>query len=48
MCAPSYSGRARRYYRQLRLEWEDYFVLQDAVDRVHPELAGRGVYVTFN
>lgn len=48
MCAPSYSGQARRYYRQLRLEWEDYFVLQDAVDRVHSELAARGVYVTFN
>jgi len=48
MCAPSYSGQARRYYSQLRLEREDYFALQDAIDRVHDELAARGVYVTFN
>lgn len=48
MCAPSYSGQARRYFSQLRLEREDYFALQDAIDPVHAELAARGVYVTFN
>jgi MoaA/NifB/PqqE/SkfB family radical SAM enzyme len=48
LCAPSYSGQARRYYRQLRLGWEDYFALQDEVDRIHGELATRGLHVTFN
>jgi MoaA/NifB/PqqE/SkfB family radical SAM enzyme len=48
LCAPSYSGQARRYYRQLRLDWEHYFALQDEVDRIHPDLAARGLHVTFN
>jgi MoaA/NifB/PqqE/SkfB family radical SAM enzyme len=48
LCAPSYSGQARRYYRQLQLDWDDYFALQGEVDRIHGELAARDLYVTFN
>ena len=48
LCAPSYSGAAREHYDDLKLVWEDYLRVQGRVDDAHRELAGRGVFVTFN
>lgn len=48
LCAPSYSGEAREHYDDVRLEWDDYLRLQDRIDAAHHDLAGRGLFVTFN
>jgi len=48
LCAPSYSGTAREHYGRLKLDWNDYFTVQQAVDAAYAELIGRGLYVTFN
>lgn len=47
-CAPSYSGAAREHYEDLKLGREDYLRVQDRLDAAHLDLAGRGVFVTFN
>jgi len=48
LCAPSFSGTAREHYGRLKLDWDDYLTVQQAVDAAHAELIGRGLYVTFN
>jgi len=48
LSAPSFSGLAREHYPDLKLGWDDYFTVQATVDQLHAELAGKGVYVTFN
>ena len=48
MCAPSYSGTAREYYDELKLQYDDYIILQDAIDKAHKDLNAKGLFVTFN
>lgn len=47
LCATTYSGQARRFFPQLRLDLEDFHAIQATVTQLAAELAGR-LYVTFN
>lgn len=48
MCAPSYSGEARRNYERLRLREEEYHELQSIIDERFQGFCAQGLYVTFN
>ncbi|MDX6390153.1 MAG: hypothetical protein QOJ73_1216 [Streptosporangiaceae bacterium] len=48
MCAPSYSGSARRSYEQYALALPDYHEVQALVDGSCQGLLDAGLYVTFN
>lgn len=48
ICAPSYSGSARRNYDKFRLRENEFFELQAMVDEVFEDLNRAGLYVTFN
>ncbi len=48
ICAPSYSGTARKYYGRLRLDYHDYFSLQNQIDANHIDWKSKGLFVTFN
>jgi sulfatase maturation enzyme AslB (radical SAM superfamily) len=48
MCAPSYSGSARRSYEQYALALPDYHEVQAQVDGSYQGLLDAGLYVTFN
>ncbi len=47
-CSPSYSGEARENYARLRLNEDDYFVLQEMVDAAFDDLKTRGFHIAFN
>jgi len=48
MCAPSYSGSARRSYEQYALALPDYHEVQALIDGSYRGLLDAGLYVTFN
>lgn len=48
ICAPSYSGSARKNYEKFRLRKDEFFELQAMVDDVFSDLNRAGLYVTFN
>ena len=48
ICAPSYSGSARKNYDKFRLRENEFFELQQMVDDVFEDLNKQGLYVTFN
>jgi|SRR5579859_4029295 len=48
MCAPSYSGSARRSYGEYALALPDYHGVQALVDGSYQDLLDAGLYVTFN
>ena len=48
MCAPSYSGAARRSYSEYALALPDYHGVQALVDSSYQNLLDAGLYVTFN
>lgn len=48
MCAPSFSGSAKRIYDQLSLKEPQYHELQEMIDANHEEFRRRGLYTTFN
>jgi MoaA/NifB/PqqE/SkfB family radical SAM enzyme len=48
MCAPSYSGSARRSYEEYALALPDYHEVQALVDGSCQSLLGAGLYITFN
>jgi MoaA/NifB/PqqE/SkfB family radical SAM enzyme len=48
MCAPSYSGSARRSYEEYALALPDYHEVQALVDGSYRTLLDEGLYVTFN
>ncbi len=48
MCAPSYSGSARRSYGEYALALPDYHGVQALVDSSYQNLLDAGLYVTFN
>jgi MoaA/NifB/PqqE/SkfB family radical SAM enzyme len=48
MCAPSYSGSARRSYEEYALALPDYHEVQALVDGSYQGLLDAGLYVTFN
>jgi MoaA/NifB/PqqE/SkfB family radical SAM enzyme len=48
MCAPSYSGSARRSYAEYALALPDYHRVQALVDGSYQSLLDAGLYVTFN
>lgn len=48
ICAPSYSGSARKNYEKFRLRESEFFELQAMVDEVFEDLGRAGLYVTFN
>ena len=48
MCAPSYSGSARRSYGEYALALPDYHDVQALVDSSYQNLLDAGLYVTFN
>jgi MoaA/NifB/PqqE/SkfB family radical SAM enzyme len=48
MCAPSYSGSARRSYAEYALTLPDYHQVQALVDDSYQSLLDAGLYVTFN
>jgi hypothetical protein len=48
MCAPSYSGSARRSYEEYALTLPDYHAVQALVDGSYQGLLDAGLYVTFN
>ena len=48
MCAPSYSGSARRSYREYALALPDYHDVQALIDSSYQALLDAGLYVTFN
>ncbi|HVB45182.1 MAG TPA: radical SAM protein [Streptosporangiaceae bacterium] len=48
MCAPSYSGSARRGYGEYALALSDYHKVQALVDESYNGLLKAGLYVTFN
>ncbi|MGY1980091.1 radical SAM protein [Nocardia gipuzkoensis] len=48
LCAPSFSGQARRNYPRLALRENDFHKVQALVDRHHQTMLDRGVYLTFN
>jgi MoaA/NifB/PqqE/SkfB family radical SAM enzyme len=48
LCAPSYSGSARRSYAEYALALPDYHQVQELVDRSYQGLLEAGLYVTFN
>ncbi len=48
ICAPSYSGSARKNYDKFRLREDEFFELQAMVDSVFEDLRQAGLYITFN
>jgi MoaA/NifB/PqqE/SkfB family radical SAM enzyme len=48
ICAPSYSGSARRSYEKYALAMPDYHQMQALVDASYRDLLDSGLYVTFN
>jgi MoaA/NifB/PqqE/SkfB family radical SAM enzyme len=48
MCAPSYSGSARRGYGEYALALPDYHDVQALIDGSYKSLLNAGLYVTFN
>ncbi len=48
ICAPSYSGSARKNYDKFRLRESEFFELQAMVDNVFKDLGQAGLYVRFN
>lgn len=48
LCAPSYSGNAKKSYDSLALSESQYFELQEMVDMRVAEFNRRGLYLTFN
>ena len=48
ICAPSYSGEAKKNYEQFRLRKDEYFALQSVIDDSFDDLNDQGLFVTFN
>ncbi|MFF4810960.1 radical SAM protein [Micromonospora chersina] len=48
ICAPVYSGTARQHYARLRLDRDDFYTIQRAVDEARGELLQAGLFLTFN
>ena len=48
LCAPSYSGAARRTYASYALQLPDYYTMQALVDEAYANLRTQGMHVTFN
>jgi len=48
MCAPTYSGSAKRTYDRYALHEGDYYEVQSSIDAAYADLQRRGMYVTFN
>lgn len=48
LCAPSYSGEAKKYYQEFRLRDEEFEELQQTLDGHFEDLRKKGLYVTFN
>ncbi len=48
ICAPSYSGTARRDYDEIRLRQEEFFALQHQIDASYEDLLNQKLFVTFN
>lgn len=48
MCAPSFSGSAKRIYEQLSLKEPQFYELQGMIDVSYEEFKRRGLYITFN
>ena len=48
ICAPSYSGQARKSYDDFRLRENEFFELQAVIDDSFQELSDQDLFVTFN
>lgn len=48
LCAPSYSGSARNQYDKLKLDIEDYYILNNEVEKLYSFFKTNGLFLTFN
>jgi hypothetical protein len=48
LCAPSYSGEARKHYDALKLDEPTFELVQSALEDRHDDLLRAGMYSTFN